>query len=290
MSRQTIITNKTVKMNINNDELQKLCVVGVLRNALTYKTYSAMNAQWVLLFDGEILPEDHQPIPAEKVIKIIETLSVSKQGRPRGITLAAQSLKKVIFEEKELTEKVEDKKDQLPDVLPINENIVETSKKNIELPKNIEKSFWDKYFTFSKLDIVYAFTIGVADYGLIYILKEMGMVAAVVYTLISLDALGMAKNRYQKLTARNGIIAVWILEILAFFIHLTMFNKRLWGSVNDLPFTIDNFSTEERPFYIALTLSFLLSAACIYAVSITLSKVLELNEAENFEQIHNQKY
>ena len=69
-----------------------------------------------------------------------------------------------------------------------------------------------------------------------------------------------------------------------------MFNRRLWASIADLPFQIDDTDTEARPFYIALVLAVLLSAAGIYAVSTTLSLLREGIDADNFEHDHNRQY
>ena len=294
-------------------ELIRHCTIDVLRTALTYKSREAMQRQWSATFPGQMLPADHDTVDPADVMQFIDELTVPKRGRPGSITAAAQTLKRHVSKkngDKHIIQQIVD----LP-VSDVSENITnpeiaasdvsenitptlptfsETStpeKPHVpDVLPNIGERFVAWIFGLSKLDVVYFFTIAVADYGLTYILKEMGVVAAIVYTLISLDALGMAKNRYQQQTARRGIVAVWALEIGAFFIHLTMFNRRLWDAVADLPFRIDDVTDESRPFYIALTLSVLLSAAGIYAVSITLSKVLEQTEAENFEQQHGVKY
>ena len=84
--------------------------------------------------------------------------------------------------------------------------------------------------TTTKLDVVYYFTLGIACYGAWQGLgrSEMGISFGVVYTLISLHALGMAKDPANKGTAVAGISAVVVLEIVGFFIDLSMFNLRIW--------------------------------------------------------------
>lgn len=143
---------------------------------------------------------------------------------------------------------------------------------------------------FSALDIVFGVNILVADYGLIYLMKEMGAAWAVVYSLLSIHAIGMAKNRHSQVTASYGVAAVWILEILSFFIHLSMFNLRLWetGFENKLPFSVWENTT--YPFAIASILAALFSTAAIYSVSVTLALTKEKVEAENFERAHGVKY
>lgn len=280
-------------------ELTRHCTIGVLRTALTYKSREAMQRQWSVTFPGQMLPADHDTVEPADAWQFINELTVPKRGRPGSITTAAQTLKRHVSKKNVVPVVPFKNIETLPadvheNITPASPTFSETSnpaKPHVpDVLPNIGERFVTWVFGLSKLDVVYFFTIAVADYGLTYILKEMGVVAAIVYTLISLDALGMAKNRYQQQTARRGIVAVWALEIGAFFIHLTMFNRRLWDAVADLPFRIDDVTDESRPFYIALTLSVLLSAAGIYAVSITLSKVLEQTEAENFEQQHGVKY
>lgn len=289
MSQQLFIT----------PELTRHCTIGVLRTALTYKSREAMQRQWSATFPGQMLPADHDTVDPSDVMQFIEELTVPKRGRPGSITAAAQTLKRLVSKKVAPVPVVTENIESAPGY--ISENIVsepanfsETSAPEKPVVPDVLKMIDAKLIAWvcglTKLDVVYFFTIAVADYGLTYILKEMGAVAAIVYTLISLDALGMAKNRYQQQTARSGIIAVWALEIGAFFIHLTMFNRRLWDAVADLPFRVDDVTDESRPFWIAFVLSFLLSAAGIYAVSITLSKVLEQTEAENFENQHGVKY
>jgi len=304
LSRQTIFQKKRFKMSHIPDlkitpELMRHCTIGVLRQSLTYKSREAMQRQWSVTFPGQMLPPDHETVEPADAWQFINELTEPKRGRPGSITTAAQTLKRLVSKKVAPVPVVPENIEPAPG--DVSENI-ETSVPNFSETSTPEKpvvpdvlpNITDRLIAWAcgltKLDVVYFFTIAVADYGLTYILREMGAVAAIVYTLISLDALGMAKNRYQQQTARSGIIAVWALEIGAFFIHLTMFNRRLWDAVADLPFRIDDVTDESRPFYIALTLSVLLSAAGIYAVSITLSKVLEQTEAENFEQQHGVKY
>lgn len=165
----------------------------------------------------------------------------------------------------------------------------------IALSLKPSKSVWSKVVDFfaslTGLDWVYLVTVGIADYGLIVLLKEMGLAAGVVYTLISFHALAMARNRKSQRTADRGIVAVWLLEILAFFVHLTLFNRRLWGSIAELPFTIkEDINEEYRPYLIAVILAVLFSAAGIYAVSTTLALLKERLDAEDYELTHGKEY
>lgn len=143
---------------------------------------------------------------------------------------------------------------------------------------------------FSALDIVFAFNILVVDYGLVYLMKEMGAAWALVYSILSMHAIGMAKNRHSQATASYGVVAVWILEILSFFVHLSMFNLRLWetGFENKLPFSVWENTT--YPFAIASILATLFNSAAIYSASVTLALTKEKVEAENFERAHGVKY
>jgi len=157
--------------------------------------------------------------------------------------------------------------------------------------RKVGEKVFDFFAGLSGLDWVYLVTVGIADYGLAILLKEMGLAAGVVYTLISFHALAMAKNRKSQVTASRGITAVWLLEILAFFVHLTLFNRRLWGSIEELPFNVaEDLNDEYRPFFIALILAALFSAAGIYAVSTTLALLKERIEAEEYELQHGKQY
>ena len=157
--------------------------------------------------------------------------------------------------------------------------------------KTVLQKIVDFFAGLTGLDWVYLVTVGIADYGLIILLKEMGLAAGLVYTLISFHALGMAKNRKAQSTATRGITAVWALEILAFFVHLTLFNRRLWGAVSELPFNLsEDLNAEYRPFLIALILASLFSAAGIYAVSTTLALLKESIDAEEYELQHGKQY
>ena len=156
--------------------------------------------------------------------------------------------------------------------------------------RTLSEKVFDFFAGLSGLDWVYLVTVGIADYGLAILLKEMGLAAGVVYTLISFHALAMAKNRKSQVTANRGITAVWLLEILAFFVHLTLFNRRLWGTIEELPFAAaEDVADEYRPFLIALILAALFSAAGIYAVSTTLALLKERIEAEEYELTHGKQ-
>ena len=157
--------------------------------------------------------------------------------------------------------------------------------------RTLSEKVFDFFAGLSGLDWVYLVTVGIADYGLAILLKEMGLAAGVVYTLISFHALAMAKNRKSQVTANRGITAVWLLEILAFFVHLTLFNRRLWGTIEELPFAAaEDVADEYRPFLIALILAALFSAAGSYAVSTTLALLKERIEAEEYELTHGKQY
>ncbi len=149
---------------------------------------------------------------------------------------------------------------------------------------------WARLSGVSELDVVFGVNILVADYGLIYQIGEMGVACAIVYSLVSVHAMKMAKNRHSQVTAQAGIAAVWVLEILSSVVHHSMFNLRLWqaGLAEKLPFRIHEHI--EWPFCIAVVFAGLLSGAAIYSVSVTLALTKEKVEAENFEKQHGIAY
>lgn len=299
-------------------------VIGSLRDALKFRSREAMGRNWRTVFNDRMLPNDHELVDAETVIQFVVEISKPLRGRPGVITLAAQTLldtftpKKItpaaylvvekidapnqsggqrtdVVQNVESTENLNVDVSEKIEVLeivpePTFSTAIETPTEQTDVFKNIGNQFFSWLFGITKLDIVFAFTVAAADYGLISILKEMGVAAAVVYTLLCFQSLGMSKNRYAQQTAQTGIVAVWLLEIIAFCVHVTMFNRRLWSAIDEMPFRVDDLANESRPFYIAVVLSILFSAAGIYAVSTTLSLVTERTEAENFEQQHGVKY
>jgi hypothetical protein len=141
-----------------------------------------------------------------------------------------------------------------------------------------------KWPTVSMLDVVYYTTIATAVYGLWFTLKEMGLAFSVPYCLVSLHALSMAKNPESRQTARAGVAAVVVLEVLTFFIHLTLFNLRAVqaAKAGTLPFLYwDDPST---PWYIACVLAGMFSAAGVYAVAVTFSLTSEKHNAAEKEK------
>ena len=175
---------------------------------------------------------------------------------------------------------------------PIKKRVPEKQHKEV-IPEPIQepiqtKGKWLESITL--LDVVFYANMIVAWYGLILLLHEMGGAFGLVYSLISIHAMRMAKNRYAANTAQSGVTAIWILEALAFFIHASMFNNRAWQAAGrgELPFDAQIHSS--YPFWISAILALLFSGAAIYAVSITLSLTSEKVEAENFEQKYGQKY
>ena len=140
--------------------------------------------------------------------------------------------------------------------------------------------------TFSMLDAVYYTTILTAVYGLWFTLKEMGLAFAVPYCLIALHALRMAKNPESRKTAQAGVAAVVVLEILTFFVHLTLFNLRAVqaAKLGKLPLEYSYWGTMEAPWWIACVLAGMFSAAGVYAVSVTFSLTSEKHRAAEKEK------
>ena len=134
------------------------------------------------------------------------------------------------------------------------------------------------------LDIVYYTTIATAIYGLWFTLREMGAAFAVPYAMVSFHALSMAKSPESRQTAKWGLGAVVVLEILTFFIHLVLFNLRAVqaAKADTLPFSY--WETTEMPFYIACILAALFSAAGVYAVAVTFSLTSEKHSAAEKEK------
>lgn len=264
----------------------KEILVGDLRETLNYKTRGSFEGAWKSVFN-EFAPNDAQLVTIKAAVCLCEHLLKNKKGRPESITAAAASF---LYSKKE--------QEALPLVVPAIielqpepttevaevEKVIEEHKK--EIPKEDKAPFFD--VKYGGLNLSYYVTVIATCYGLIFLLKVMGIAPAVVYTLVSLQALEMAKDRKSRVTAQRGIAAVWILEILAFFVHLTMFNYQIWSRKDTLPFEVE--SGEYRIFIIALIFGMLFSAAGIYAVSTRLALTVESADAEDYEAEHNRKY
>lgn len=267
-------------------QTMKEILVGDLREMLNYKTRGSFEGAWKSCF-SEFAPNDAQKISNKDAVCLCEHLLKNKKGRPETITTAAASF---LDAQKEL--------DASPSIIPAiiepptdpEKEVVEVEKVIEEPKKEIQKEDKAPFFDVKHggLNLSYYVTVIATCYGLIFLLKVMGIAPAVVYTLVSLQALEMAKDRKSRVTAQRGIAAVWILEILAFFVHLTMFNYQIWSGKDTLPFEVE--SGEYRIFIIALIFGMLFSAAGIYAVSTRLALTVESADAEDFEAEHNRKY
>lgn len=281
--------------------------VGELRNLLKYRSREAMGKNWSSSFNGEVLPEDHFTVEPDQVLLFVQKIALPQRGRPGTITVAAQQLIKVWTKDEKVekvnTPGIELLQNVLNGVNDFNEQFGNDEKieatpeptiePTIETPTKEQtgkKDLFERITELSLLDWVYLVTVGLADYGLVLLLKEVGLAAAIVYTLISFHAMKMANDRRSQVTASRGVTAVWLLEILAFFVHLTLFNRRLWSAIDELPFQVTDIETEGRPFTIAFILATLFSAAGIYAVSTTLALLREKIDAEQFETNYGKTY
>lgn len=261
-------------------------LVGEFREKLNYKTRGSFEGAWKSCF-SEFAPNDAQKITNKEAVTLCEHLLKNKKGRPETITTAAASFLDAQKVEPQTPEIIEEyagySYETQKEVIEV-QAVAEQPQK--EAAKEGKKPFFD--VKNGGLNLSYYVTVIATCYGLIFLLKVMGIAPAVVYTLVSLQALEMAKDRKSRVTAQRGIAAVWILEILAFFVHLTMFNYQIWHGKDTLPFEVE--SGEYRIFLIALIFGMLFSAAGIYAVSTRLALTVEKADADDFEAEYNRKY
>lgn len=149
------------------------------------------------------------------------------------------------------------------------------------MPAQSKRRAWP---TLSMLDAVYYTTIFTAVYGLWFTLKEMGLAFAVPYTLVSLHALRMAKNPESRKTAQAGVAAVVVLEVLTFFVHLTLFNLRAVQAAKVGKLPLGYWDDPSAPWWISCVLAGLFSAAGVYAVAVTFSLTSEKHSAAEKEK------
>ena len=261
-------------------------LVGEFREKLNYKTRGSFEGAWKSCF-SEFAPNDAQKITNKEAVILCEHLLKNKKGRPETITTAAASFLDSQKGEPQTPEIIEEyaaySYEPQKEVVEVHAVSEQPQK---EAAKEGKQPFFD--VKHGGLNLSYYVTVIATCYGLVFLLKVMGIAPAVVYTLVSLQALEMAKDRKSRVTAQRGIAAVWILEILAFFVHLTMFNYQIWHGKDTLPFEVE--SGEYRIFLIALIFGMLFSAAGIYAVSTRLALTVEKADADDFEAEYNRKY
>lgn len=258
-------------------------LLGTVRTRLTYRSRDAMEKTWPKVFTNEFLPEDHEMVARGKVEKYLEWLAQPQKGRSTIIIAAAAEM----LAELRGTNVEMEVAPMVPELLPKPEPQPPVTK---NLGKH-QQMTWGKFLrSLDELDFAFLFVLGVADYGLVYIMQEMGGFWAIIYTLISVHVLRMTKHSHAQNTARTGISAVWVLEIVSFFIHCSMFNKKAWNAAmnGNLPF--DPIEYPSYPFYIAVVLAALFSAAGVYAVTTKRALTVESVEAENYETQHQIKY
>jgi len=278
-------------------------IVGALRTRLLYKSRDAMAANWEQVFPADILPDDHVPVPYQKVVSFLTELSSPKRGRSRAITGAAQGyLKEITGKPLELPEEKENGENppiEQPEKLspPSTKVQPETKHEAETLPtisallsqfvQKLLRSAVEFLVNMTALDLVFLVGIGLADYSLVFFMKGIGVAWGTVYTLITLHALQMAKDRYSRQTAERGFWAVMILESVSFFLDLAMFNLNVWqaGKRGELPFSCYEHIT--WPFWVAFALATLFCCAVLYALSTTLALRTERTEAENWEANSN---
>lgn len=256
-------------------------LTGQLRQAVGYQIRQPMAKVWAAAFNGEKLPEDHEPLNEKQVRRFLEKLNSPKQGRSGAFAQRAEALLKQIEDAEKAADFLKEYQIKTP------EDVKEIVRQ-YEEPREPEA---EKRTRFSALHITFYVNMAVAVYGFVYLLREMGFAFAVIYCLVSWFVLNMATNRHAQRTARNsGIPAVWVLELFTFFVHLAMFNARTWQAATRGEMPFDPIEHPAFPFWIAFVLAGLFSGAAIYAVSTLLDLTVEKVDAVNFESQHGIKY
>ena len=138
-------------------------------------------------------------------------------------------------------------------------------------------------FSLSTLDIVFYTTTATACAGFVTAFHWWGLPVSLVYTLILVDAMGMAKDVTLQKTAERGGAAVIVFEIIAGFAHTYVFNSVMWANYKSLPFEIEQvirggevtWNNGDKPFFVAVCIAVILSASAVYAVDTTIKKTRE---------------
>ena len=138
-------------------------------------------------------------------------------------------------------------------------------------------------FSLSTLDIVFYTTTATACAGFVTAFHWWGLPVSLVYTLILVDAMGMAKDVTLQKTAERGGAAVIVFEMIAGFAHTYVFNSVMWANYKSLPFEIEQvirggevtWHNGDEPFFGAVCIAVILSASAVYAVDTTIKKTRE---------------
>ena len=134
-------------------------------------------------------------------------------------------------------------------------------------------------FNFGILDAVFYVTTATACAGFVTALHWWAAPVSLVYALILIDALKMAKDPTIQKTAERGQNAVFVLEIfVAMPAHIMLFNWAIWQNYKSLPFEILHRvqngelvrENADKPFYVGCFLAALLCAAALYSVDTTI--------------------
>ena len=135
----------------------------------------------------------------------------------------------------------------------------------------------------TRLDVVFYATTLTACAGFVTAFHWWGLPVSLVYTLILVDAMGMAKDVTLQKTAERGGAAVIVFEIIAGFAHTYVFNSVMWANYKSLPFEIEQvvrggevtWHNGDKPFFVAVCIAVILSASAVYAVDTTIKKTRE---------------
>lgn len=138
-------------------------------------------------------------------------------------------------------------------------------------------------FKLSILDAVFYATTITTCIGIVTLLQWWGLPVSLVYSLILIDAMAMAKDTKLESTVKQGSAAVIVLELIATCSHTYLFNRVVWVDYKSLPFEIEQvvrngevtWHNGDKPFLIAVGIAVILSGAAIYAVDTTIKKTRE---------------
>ena len=255
---------------------------------------------------GEPLPNNTDNVQPDALKSFLSVLATPKAGRARRITEKAAELLQGFADQKIETVFGEP---QNPDifqqeveqrVLKMNQRLdaiqqgfkePEKTCTTSDAPTTVSGfSNFSQNLKTSKLSVIFWGSVFTAFFGFCYVLGFMGFCWGVIYLFAMWQALDMAGNRESQRTANTGLFAVWIMEIISFFIHQTMFNMATWNAAahGKLPLIVDGNSA--APFWIATVFAALFSMAGVYAVTVKYRLMIEKIEAEQYAETYQKQY
>lgn len=148
-------------------------------------------------------------------------------------------------------------------------------------PKSALFAIISDYFNaFGFADVIIWIVNFVTVYSLTLRLDEMGIVFGSLYCVLTVWVLDLAKKSSTSYTARTGRAFLYAVEAGMFFVHLDVYNERMWRTSNI--FTQD--STSIVPFVCAMSFAAFTSGLVLFSIQTKIQQTEESDINETYNQ------